>query len=424
MIILLTVGRCSVEPLDTGLERPSAPKAVVSSCSSSANNDIPYQTFVLLAGHLTISASSSPSPTPIITLTSSTHSLHTLRCPSSRSVSMSRITALALDQSSPSSPHHIRLSVFLSTGEYSIFSINHHNPAASSRILTYVPTTTPRTAPIAHAVYHHPLLVTLSRSFHLSFYDLTSDSPVHTQTLTSFTSFPPSSLVLSAPSPSTYKLVLAYAIPVYPAHWSVGATELMISYTPPSDSSSSSSRMSVSGTRTARTIDLPQGWMDETKLRAARAQWARKVARVADTQTDGKWVVLAPLDVSPSMPPAASGASSALQLYRLQLPSSSSTGSVMGTGTPKLTFVRTLHGQVGPVTALALADGRCVSLAANGSMWVWDLEGGTGAEVASGVMREGEQAEQAGQVKGTVVFDERRIISADADGVRVRRFDI
>lgn len=67
------------------------------------------------------------------------------------------------------------------------------------------------------------------------------------------------------------------------------------------------------------------------------------------------------------------------------------------------TFVRTLHG---PVTALALAGGRCMNIAVNGSMW--DLEGGTGAEM--------EEAQQ--------VFEEGRIISADADGMHVRRFDI
>lgn len=412
-MLVFMLGRCSVEMLNAKLDHPRVIKAAASSSSNSEN--FSHQTFVLISGDITLSTSSTPRSTPTITLTSSTHGTHILQCPSSRAIS--HITALALDQSPPSSPHYARLSVFLSTGEYSIFTIDHHDPAASIRVLTYVPAATARTTPIAQAVYHHPLLVTLSRSFHLSFYDLSSGSPVHTQTLTSFTSYPPSSLVLSAPSPSTYKLVLAYAIPVYPAHWSVGATELIIFHA----ASSSSGKMSVSATRTARTIDLPQGWVDETKLRAARAQWDRKVCRVADTQTDGKWVVLAPFDVSPSMPPASSASSSALQLYRLQLPLS---GSGASTGTPKLTFVRTLHGQLGPVTALALADGRCVSLAANGSMWVWDLEGGTGAEVACGTTKQGEEAERAAQVKGTIVFDERRIISADGDGVHVRRFDI
>ena len=122
---------------------------------------------------------------------------------------------------------------------------------------------------------------------------------------------------------------------------------------------------------------------------------------------------------------------SALQLYRLHLPSSASP-----TAVPKLTFVRSLHGQIGPVSALALADGRCVSLGVNGSIWVWDLEGGTGAEVSAGanVETEGEEDQPsrseeerlrlARAVKGTVVFDERRIISSDIDGVRVWRFDV
>lgn len=332
-----------------------------------------------------------------------------------------------------------------------MFHVDHHTPAHSSRLLTYVPTTrTARTTPIIQAVFHYPLLVTLSQSFHLSLYDLSDDNVVHTQTLTSFTSHPPSSLVLSVPSPSTYKLVLAYAIPVYPSHWSVGATELLISRGSASDPGT---RMTVSASRTTRAIDVPQGWIDEHKLRLIREQWARKVARVADTQTDGKWVVLAPGDPLPpsraaSPTPSTSSASpssspgptymsgsmhtaSALQLYRLHLPSSASP-----TAVPKLTFVRSLHGQIGPVSALALADGRCVSLGVNGSIWVWDLEGGTGAEVSAGAnietggeddqpsRSEEERLRLARAVKGTVVFDERRIISSDIDGVRVWRFDV
>ena len=335
-----------------------------------------------------------------------------------------------------------------------MFHVDHHTPAHSSRLLTYVPTTrNARTTPIIQAVYHHPLLVTLSQSFHLSLYDLSDDTVVHTQTLTSFTSHPPSSLVLSVPSPSSYKLVLAYAIPVYPSHWSVGATELLISRGSVSDSGA---RMTVSASRTTRAIDVPQGWIDEHKLRLIREQWARKVARVADTQTDGKWVVLAPGDPlpatravsptpstpftsacsSPSPEPTYMSSSmhsaSALQLYRLYLPSSASP-----TAVPKLSFVRSLHGQIGPVSALALADGRCVSLGVNGSIWVWDLEGGTGAEVSAGADAENEEVDDelavrseeerlrsAGAVKGTIVFDERRIISSDISGLRVWRFDV
>ena len=329
-------------------------------------------------------------------------------------------------------------------------------------MFTYLPSgRSPRTTPIVQAVYHHPLLVTLSQSFHLSLYDIGLDSVIHTQTLSSFTSYPPSSLVLSIPSPTTYKLILAYAIPVYPAHWTVGATELIIS-------STDAERMVVTNTRTTRAIDIPPGWVDENKMRAVREQWDRKVARVADTQTDGKWVILAPgqnlplfngdtgPDVttphpastasssssssssSPSSSPSSPSSSAAttyvsssmysasgLQLYRLHLPASLSSSSL-----PRLTFVRTLHGQVGPVSTLALSDGRCVSLGVNGSIWVWDLEVGTGTEVSGGATEADKDAwesvrlRMASDARGAVVFDDRRIVSACGAGVEVRRFDV
>ncbi|KAI0656649.1 hypothetical protein C8Q70DRAFT_921167 [Cubamyces menziesii] len=437
-------GRCSLEHYQLGI-----PPRLFS------HDHPPDQTHLLLAGNLTIMASSKPNLTPTVVLSSPSHGSHACPCPSTRSGSMVHITALALDQSPPMSGHSGRLICFLSTGEFSLFKLDHHTPTASSRCLTYQPSgRSSRTAPIVQAVYHHPLLVTLSQSFQLSLYDLSSDTVRHTQTLTSFTSHPPSSLVLSLTSPTTYKLVLAYATPVYPAHWSVGATELIITNT-------EGSRMVVSNTRTTRAIDVPQGWVDEHKMRAVREQWSRKVARVADTQTDGKWVVLAPGQrlASPSVPgfapnsdasdsessssstPSASGTTytssslytaSGLQLYRLHLPSPSSSSS------PKLSFVRTLHGQIGPVSTLALADGRCVSLGMNGSIWVWDLEAGTGTEVSSGVVGPGDEDTEdevdealeavklraATGARGSVVFDDRRIVSSHGSEVEIRRFDI
>ena len=88
--------------------------------------------------------------------------------------------------------------------------------------------------------------------------------------------------------------------------------------------------------------------------------------------------------------------------------------------------------------ALALADGRCVSLGVNGSIWVWDLEAGSGTEVSSGIPDvsededDDERAEAwegvlrrlASGARGTVVFDDRRIVSASGPVVEVRRFDI
>ncbi|KAL1945633.1 hypothetical protein VTO73DRAFT_1635 [Trametes versicolor] len=435
-------GRCSLEHYELG-----------TSARLFAHAQAPDQTHLLLAGNLTIMASSEANRVPAILLSSPAHEPHTLHCPSSRPATTTRITALALDQAPPTTGHHGRLICFLATGEFSLYSINHQTPSSSSRVLTYQPSRqSSRTTPIVQAVYHHPLLVTLSQSFNLSLYDLSSNSVQHTQTLTSFTSFPPSSLVLSCQSPSAYRLILAYATPVYPVHWSVGATELLIS-------GSDDSRMTVTNTRTTRTMDVPQGWVDESRMRAVREQWGRKVARVADTQTDGKWVILAPGQLLSTIPgpstPSAGGSSSTtpppspaasstytssslhtasgLQLYRLYLPSSSSSSS-----SPKLTYVRTLHGQIGPVSTLALADGRCVSLGMNGSLWVWDLEAGTGTEVSPGITGpqdaegDGEENDPLETVKvrvaigarGSVVFDDRRIVSSHDADVEIRRFDI
>lgn len=257
-------------------------------------------------------------------------------------------------------------------------------------------------------------------------------------------------------------MVLAYAVAVYPAHWSVGATELIISgISSPAHSLSLSTiksdldpPLTVLATRTTRAFEVPNGWIDEKKLRTMREQWGRKVQKVADTQTDGKWVIIAPDERSvsrtrysptPSSSSSNSGASSSLsspeplsqlsstylsnlhspthlQLYRLHFPSSNS-----ATTPPKLTFVRTLHGQTGSISSLALADGRCVSLSLNGSIWVWDLESGGGAEVAAAcdIDLEGDEAvESRTSGKNTVVFDERRIISAGRRGLQIRRFDI
>ncbi|KAJ7178400.1 hypothetical protein C8R43DRAFT_1117791 [Mycena crocata] len=388
-------GRCTTERVE-GILNPS----------SGSTPD-----FVALAGSLTIIASSEASANPEVhCLHSTSGSRETLLCGSPRHKS-SHITALALDQSPPSSGI-LQLAVFLSTGEFIIFSIQQQlNPSASSRKFTYLPLrVNTRTAPIIQAVYHHPLLISLSESFSLSLYDLSSDTVTHTQTLTAYTTFPPSSLILSSQTPGDrYKLVLTYAVPIFPVHFSIGVTELIISGTSSSSSSLSSGSsvglMSVVSTRTE--------------------QWGRKLLRIQDTQSDGKWVVLAPGE-APSQgrsgataPYQLSGDSPAsLQLYRLFLPLATSVASPR----PHLSFVRFLHHTAGAVSSMALADGRCVTLGKNGGIWVWDLESGTGAEVAP-PSRSGDP-ELDSVEKGTVVFDDRRIITARAGILSVHRFDV
>ncbi|KAJ7703065.1 hypothetical protein B0H17DRAFT_922726 [Mycena rosella] len=421
-------GRCSTEHIEGVLDPPS---------SGSTPTSTPAH--VVLAGSMTIVASSEASLCPEVHchVQSAASPKQTLLCGSPRHRQPFHITALALDQSPPLSGV-LQLAVFLSTGEFLIFAIQQLNPTTSTRKFTYVPSrSTTRTTPIIQAVYHHPLLISLSAAFTLSLYDLSSDTITHTQTLTAYTTFPPSSLVLSAQTPGNrYKLVLTYAVPIFPVHFSIGVTELIISgsrVSSPqlSSSSSLSSPMSVISTRTARALDVPAGWIDQEKLRSMKEQWGRKLLRIQDTQSDGKWVVLAPGEVPPPGSQGPAGATSAaspyqmsgdspasLQLYRLYLPSVTSVVSPP----PKLTFVRYLHHTAGAVSSMALADGRCVTLGKNGGIWVWDLESGTGAEVAP-PCRSGDPTLDSVE-KGAVAFDDRRIISARAGTLLVRRFDV
>lgn len=432
-------GRCTVDSLGTGAPTTSTP-------SHTFPSDTP-RSHVVLAGVLTITASSEMSHRPIVLLRSRPDMVHSFKCKSSVTTSPVGISSIAIDQSRPSSKFPkqdscLRLAAFLSTGEFSIYEYDPLSLSPHPK-LAYIPLPRHRSH-VMHAAYHHPLLVTLSHTFTLMVYDLSGDTVTHTHSLSSFTSHPPTSLILSAkPSSTSYKLILAYAIPVYPAHWSVGVTELIISSSGSITSTHpgttgpaplSSANFTVAGTRSARAFDVPQGWIDDEKLKAMRAQWGRKVKQVADTQTDGKWVVLAPGDAPESLPSHDEGWSSDasnspssstsyvsspshtsmnLQLYRLYMPSSSSSHA------PRLSFVRTLHGPLGPVSTLSLADGRCVSLGVNGSIWVWDLESGEGTEVARPI----EGFKQASG-RGTVVFDERRIVTSGAQGMEERRFDI
>ena len=299
---------------------------------------------------------------------------------------------MALDQSQPTCSKY-RLVVFYSNRNFCLFLASPVNHKESMEVLSYVPTRLHPTTPIVQAVYHHPLLITLSASFDLTIYELPSTesdgiSPQIrlTQTLTSFTSYPPTSLILSNPLPATYKLVLAYSVPIYPSHWTVAVTELTVS------------AFTVQSTQTTSAFDLNPGWspLTYTLSESLGDQYARKLSQVSSTSTDGKYVVLA------------GAATNTIQLYRLS--------SRSRTAGPKLTFLRTLHGHVSPVQALYVADGRCVSLARDGTLWVWDLECGEVEVDSEGLGKLPETAK--------VLFDERRILIVLDGGIVLRRFDM
>lgn len=356
----------------------------------SEDPDVPIH--VALAGGLIITASPLPCPFPKIMLHTADHAIHSFSASSIPSNPFNKVTAMALDQSQPTGSEY-RLAVFYSIGSFCLFMASPSNPKESIETLSYVPTgRRHRTTFIVQAVYHHPLLIALSTSFDLTIYELpsnTSDGPPQirlTQTLTSFTSYPPTSLILSNPTSQTYKLVLAYSVPVYPSHWTVAITELAIS------------SFIVQSTQSTSAFDLTPGWSPLTHelSETMSEQYALKLAEVSSTSTDGRYVVLA------------GAATSAIQLYRL-----SSRSRAAG---PKLTFLRTLYGHTSPVQALSVADGRCVSLSRDGSLWVWDLERG-GVEVKTNTL-----TPLPGSAR--VLFDERQILVVLNGRIVIKRFDV
>ena len=387
----------------------------------------PKASQITLAGQYTIICSPEPSYSPSILVLSPSAPKHVIHVAPIHAQQPVRVTALAVDQSSSRASANPYIATCVSNGDIYVHDL--HLP---SRKHHYAPPfKTPRTAPITHAAYCHPVLVTLSESFSLSVYDLTHEAMQVVHVLTSFTSFPPASLVLTMPETQMYKLLLTYASPVYPAHWSVGVTEVILSratlhHSPTSPFTSPTRPHSLLlSTRSTRAFDIPAGWIDEAKLRAVREQWGRKVGSVAGTQTDGRWVVLAPAVAGETHPQGGfTPASLPLQLYRLSSPPLRA-GAV---ATPRLTFVRSLLGPTSPVSALAVADGRCVSLGADGRVWVWDLENGWGTEVAS--LASDSSGSELGDddpsaLRGTIAFNERRIITAGAAGsVVIRDFDV
>lgn len=376
---------------------------------SISSEDLP--SFICLAGRLIVSARPATTGSSYVTIHHPSKGDHKLECVSTKLDGASHITVMTIDHSEGLSIHSSRLAVFLSTGEFSVFALSHHDLSASSRLIRFVPRVhTSRNTPIVRAAYHHPLLVTLSASFRLTIYDLSHGKARAMETLSSFTSYLPASMSLSAVSSSsqaisTYKLLLAYSVTVYPEHWSVAATEVAISAT----------TFGVQSTRTARACEIPFGFISTETERVMRDQWARRVKHASDValDPDGRWIVLGPGADAGTAP-------NALQLYRLSFRS----GSATGTDTqPKLIFVRHLHGLSGPVSCLAIAGGRCVCVGANGSMRVWDLEHGAGAEIREADAKQWEGGGVANR-QGAVVLDDRKVVSISQEGVQVRRFDI
>lgn len=350
-----------------------------------------FSVHIALAGGLIIAASPLLSTIPRLILQAGDLETSSI-CPVEQGTPR-RITTIALDQSQPADSTY-RLIAFYSTGAFSLFLVHPSKLKDSREMLTFTPSSRPsRSGTVIQAVYHHPLLVVLSSRFDLTIYEAQSSENGrryeirNRQTLTSFTSHLPTSLILSSPSPGIYKMILAYTVPIYPAHWTAGITEVVIS------------SFTVQSTHSTTAFDLGSTWVPLTPElnEVLNEQNDRKLASVSSVSTDGRYVVLA------------SRTTNSIQLFRLS----------NKTREPgiKLTFLRNLHGHLSPVQALAVSDGRCVSLSQDGSLWAWDIERGGNVEVQTRICDDIPAFPK-------VIFDERRILVVLSNRIIINRFDV
>ena len=238
-----------------------------------------------------------------------------------------------------------------------------------------------------HAAFHSSLLVALSSTFQLEMYQVTEDIIQPLRTMTSFSSFPPSSLTLCR-TQGSYKILLSYAVPIYPQHWSVATTELSVQE---GEDKVMSRTIRVFNPMTATWESIPPSERVQSQS-GSPPRYGTKMASVAAVETDGRWLVVAPSD------------DNLMEVYRIKQ--------------NRLLHARTLLGPHHATVGLAVSEGRCVSVSRDGVAWVWDLECGWGVKVQSEPFLEG-----AVEPGARVVFDERQIAVGCNGRVMFVRFD-
>jgi hypothetical protein len=239
-----------------------------------------------------------------------------------------------------------------------------------------------------HAAFHSSLLVALSSTFQLEMYQVTEDTIQPLRTNSSFSSFPPSSLTLCR-TQTAYKILLSYAVPIYPQHWSVATTELSVRE---GEDKVMSRTIRAFNPTSAAWEDITSSERVQSAASGSPPRHGTKMASVAAVETDGRWLVVAPSD------------DNLMEVYRIKQ--------------NRLVHSRTLLGPHHATVGLAVSEGRCVSVSKDGVAWVWDLEGGWGVEVQSERFFEG-----VGEPGVRVVFDERQIAVGCNGRVKIVRFD-
>ena len=265
----------------------------------------PIPGHLLLAGDLTIYASSQPAPIPTVYMFRGSI-ISSLLIPYQPPINLDvYITALSLDHSSA----NIRLAIFYSDSTWSIHTVDYEHRTSTLAYHHPRPITGLPSAPVIQAAYHHPLLVTLTLSFRMSIFYVppAPATPVLKHTLFSYSGFLPLTMTLSRyRTPDPYRILLAHASPIYPSHWSPSATDIMLStqlpsLLPHSTFSASSNHAIVKVTSSASTNNsLPEGWIPDgtpdSIPEELRLRWSRKVSHVSGIETDGKFVVFASED--------------------------------------------------------------------------------------------------------------------------------
>lgn len=195
--------------------------------------------------------------------------------------------------------------------------------------------------------------------------------------MSSFTSFPPSSLTVCRPSSTSHKVLLSYAVPIYPSYWSVATTELQVD-----------DDTDVTNTRTLRAFQ--SGWETIEESGGLPRLGGSKMPGIMSVQSDGRYLVTAPRNEN------------YMELYRLRQTA--------------LVFVRILFGPSQKICALAVADARCISISLGGVLWVHDLDQGWGVEVQ-------ERIEDVDEENTRIYFDDRRIVVTTPAYLRTISFD-
>ena len=354
--------------------------------SSGERQSVQPQHSLFIAGSTLVVSPGVAASLPAVTIHSAGRQI-LIQPPSSFGTESIRVSTFALNQAGQSG-REVQIAVFYArenrAHHISIFGITSGLQGARG-LKAHRPETNHGYA--THAAFHSSLLVALSSTFQLEMYEVTEDKIQPLRIMESFSSYPPTSLTLCR-AQSAYQILLSYAVPVYPQHWSVATTRLSVRE---GEDEFMSRTIRVFNPTSASWEDIPPSERVQSTS-GSPPRYGPKMASVAAVETDGRWLVVAPSD------------DNLMEVYRIKQ--------------NRLVHSRTLLGPHHATVGLAVSEGRCVSVSRDGIAWVWDLEGGWGVEVQSEPFFEGVVEPHA-----RVVFDERQIAVGCNERVMIVRFD-